>query len=396
MRVFKHIAIGLTATLLLLLAKLSFEQTQPGRTAERHAYELLQNVLPKFSGARLPVVVVDISDVPGGKDHPTPRAQLQALIGAITAHAPTALAIDIDFSPNERGWITPADPAFFDYCLATSEERQVPIFLGVYRTRREGPDTWLGAPMYQHLAAAGLVKGADTSRVPRRVRSADGEHWLPTLGEALARAYRQELPAPPAWIARALERRDEHNATGTTIDVMVNYSKLDQLRSEHLAASRIETIADLGNHLQGRLVLLGDVEVPMDTFIVPGQPQPVPGVYLMAAAAYTLAFEPVYEFTHMTRITMDVVISMLIVIGAGWISRTSHDSATNRRRRSRFLISAILIVMAAGLLLMRLASILWLDFLLAPFAMLLHPAVEDWLEDRFRSAKKVVPGVSDA
>lgn len=393
MHLVKHLGIGLCATALLLLGKIAFERTAAGHDFEVKTYEVLQSFLPSLSGSPLPVLVADISKLPGGKDGPTPREELKKLLAALVAQYPRAIALDIDFSPDEGGWMTPRDPEFFDYCLELSRRTRTPIFLGVFRTVAEGPDTWLGLSKYRSLAAAGLAKPTDTRRLPRWIQFRAGAPRLPTLGEALARAYRADPPPPPRWISWAVERTEHEPAEGlSTADVLVNYSKLEQLKSEHVVFTRPDTVEDMGALLRGRLVLLGDVAMPMDPFVVPGQAASVPGVYLMASVAYTIAFEPLFEFTHTVRLVLDFAISLVIVSGAYWISTRTTNVAASRRRRGRFIIVIVAGVLLAGIALVRFADIMWLDFMLAPGAILLHPRVEDWIATKLKPQRKAHHG----
>lgn len=383
MNLAKHLAIGFAATMLLLLTKMAIERTETGREVDVRTFQLLQGFLPGLTREHLPVVVADISRIPGGKDGPTPRAALRELLVAIADQAPRAIAVDIDFSPKPDGWVTDDDPAFFDFCLDLSRRKQVPIFLGVFRSFQEKADAWLGLPEYQSLAAAGLGRPADPRRLPRWVDTGDAR--LPTIGSALASAYLADLPQPPGWISWALERADAKHAgeAAHIVDVLVNYSKLDQIDSEHLTFTRPDTVKDLGELLRGRLLLLGDVASPMDAFTVPGRQEVVPGVYLMASVAYTIAFEPLYEFSHGARIALDGLISMIIVFGAYRIAERSGRGIKGRRRRGRFVLAMVLVVLAFGVALVRVGGIMWFDFLFAPFAILLHPRVEDFLTEKF-------------
>jgi CHASE2 domain-containing sensor protein len=391
MNAFKHIAIGLAATALLLLAKIGLEHTALGRSCELTAFEWLQGFLPDLSPDRLPIIVDDINKIPGGKDQPTPRDQLEPLLEAIADKRPKAIAVDVDFSPDEAGWKTPQDPAFFDFCIKLTREQGIPVVLAVYRKRDSIPAAWLGSSEYQELAAAGVAKADDTTRLFRWVPTDSDQARLPTMGEALARTYRGR-PEPPSWIAWALEGVDKsaddvgEESQGSLR--LVNYSKLEQLKRETLEFSRPETVKDGGNSFKGRMVILGDVAFATDTFNVPGQSRPVPGVYLMALAAYTLAVEPLYEFTYPVRLGIDFAISVVIVFGAYRISRRKISFVKQRKQRGRFVLVAVAAAVVAGIALVRFGHIMWFDFILAPFAMMLHPRVEDWISARFSGKSK--------
>src|SRR5215471_2326317 len=199
-----YILKGLLVTAILLAAKSLAEQSPIGHQAEMLAFEFLQARLSPFKKEeRLPILVVDMSEVPGGRGQITPRDTLRSLVDAM-AHSnqkPKAIAIDLDFSPDASGWRDEADPEFFDFCLKVG----VPIFLGVYRTRAEGASAWLGLPEYSPLAAGLVVQEDDTSRVPQWIQAKGSPDRLPTLGRALAGAYRTRLPEPPGWLRWAVE-----------------------------------------------------------------------------------------------------------------------------------------------------------------------------------------------
>jgi CHASE2 domain-containing sensor protein len=381
MHAVKHMAIGLVATGLLLVAKIGLEHAS--RAWEIKTFEWLQLFLPDLSPGTLPIIVDDIGQIPGGRDRPTPRDQLKKLIRAIADKHSKAIAVDVDFSPDEGGWRSPRDPAFFEFCLALRREEGIPVFLAVYRKKDSIPAAWLGSSEYQTLAAAGVVKGDDTTRLFRWVRTNEEHRQLPTLGEALATTYRGR-PAPPEWIAWALEGVEKESKGDGKIDSnsplpLVNYSKLEQLKSQTLALTEPAPVKNGGGNFKGRMVMLGDVAFASDKFNVPGQSRPVPGVYLMALAAYTLAVEPLYEFTYPLRLGIDVAISMGIVLGAYRISRRKGSLAAQRKLRGRFVLLAVLAAIIAGILLIRFAHIMWFDFIIAPFAIMIHPRVEDWL-----------------
>ena len=106
--------------ILLLALKLGFEHTGLGKQFEVLGYNFLQRQLLRES---VPVQVVDISDMPisetniDGKIYEaTSRDSLRKIIDAIAAQDAAAIGIDLDFSP-DRGYVTPRDPDFFQYCL---------------------------------------------------------------------------------------------------------------------------------------------------------------------------------------------------------------------------------------------------------------------------------------
>jgi hypothetical protein len=138
------------------------------------------------------------------------------------------------------------------------------------------------------------------------------------------------------------------------------------------------------------MIILGDATRFTDPFIVPGRERPIGGVYLEASAAYTLAIEPLYEFKHSVRLALDLVISVAIILGVAWM-RYRHLKEGEKfhwhKWQSRFVYGTVAVVLVAGVLLVRGFGIMWLDFFLVVFALLLHPSVEGWV-DRFWKGRK--------
>jgi hypothetical protein len=165
-------------------------------------------------------------------------------------------------------------------------------------------------------------------------------------------------------------------------ETLVNYSKLEQIQHESVSTISPASIRDEGAKFSGRMILLGDGTPPSDAFIVPGRTRPIAGVYIQACAAYTLAVEPVYEFNFASRHILDLMISLTIILGMEWIRfRTVKKKPGERFHKwsTRFLLIAIIFIFILGILLIRWQNIMWLDFLLVIFALLLHPRIEDRL-----------------
>jgi hypothetical protein len=385
---------GSLIAVLLIGTKFYLEsETEVGYRVQLLATEFLLGRLPTFSPEeRLPVLVVDISRVPGGKeDQVTPRSTLEALIGQIASYHPSAIAVDIDFSPNETGWMTPTDPQFFDFCQGIRQEMRVPIFLGVHRASNKAPAMWLGLDKYKNLAASmDIVQHGRTgtnTRMPRLIAT-DGisvGQQLPSMSFALARGYGRKIPGlrAPHFLRGLLK-----DASDPQYQMLINYSKLDQLRHETIPATSPVTITDFRDFFPAKMVILGDVNQAIDQFQPPGF-GPTPGIYAHAAAAYSFAVEPLFEFTTSTRLVLDLAISIFIVVGVAW--KRSRDTSNRGigdgdKRQARFIWGMVLIVTACGILLVSVLHIMWLDFALVSFALLLHPSVERWVDNAWKKS----------
>lgn len=403
LRYIKH---GLLVTVCLVLLKIYIEHQPIGHKLELLACELLQGQLSAVDGEKLPVLVVDISKMRGGKaDDVTPRKELKALIEAIAREHPRAIAIDIDFSPDGQGWIVEDDDQFLDFCLWLKNVRGVPIFLGVHRTMAEPAYVWLGTEEYKELAAA-LIAYPDTTRLPLWVQI-EGETRLPTLSTALAEAYRGgRLPEPPKWIRWAIETRTERHADTDyssepqliMANALVNYSKLEAVKLSTLPTISPKSIAESGRLFKDKMVIIGDVEDASERYHVIGREETVPGVYLHACAAYTLVKEPLYELNQWLRIFLDFLISGLLIGSVAWFRfrhHQDHHSQEWRNRRSKFIYWAVPIILLVGLSMVRLLGILWLDFILVVFALLLHPGVETRLESFWKKEGEQEAGTVD-
>jgi CHASE2 domain-containing sensor protein len=381
--IIRYVIKATVIALIVIGAKTYFEHLPWGHRIEILAFEILQGQMLQFSSAdRLQVFVVDISKMPGGKDQVTPRTDLRNLVEAIARLRPRAIAIDVDFSPDEKGWKDDNDPAFFDFCLNLKKETRIPVFLGVYRTRMASPDTWLGSGKYEGLAAD-MTLPAEVFKIRLKSRGSD---QLPTLSAALAYAYTKPggLPEPPKWLMFILEKPREKT--------LVNYSKLDQLKHETLPLTQPTCVAELGSRFfNNKMVIIGDATLATDHRYVPGRFETVPGVYVHACAAYTLAIEPLYELTFLSKIFADLAVAMLVILGVAY-ARFRHIETEGpfswHDVEFKWINRIIFSVSIVGILLVRWAGIMWLDFLLVIYALRLHPSVEQWLKDWWNKRKK--------
>ncbi len=373
--------------LLVIGAKTAIERSPWGHRIEILAFEFLHRGMIDFTGkARLPVFVVDMSKIPGGKDQVTPRADLKKMVRAIAGCRPKAIAIDVDFSCDERGWKDDNDPAFFDFCLKVRKETGIPVFLGVYRQRKASPDAWLGLEKYRDLAVD-ITLPTEVLRVPLELAESN---QLPALSTAVACAYagREAPPEAPKWLRFVLTRPHE--------EILVNYSKLDQIKHETLPATHPTSIGELGTRFFGnKMVIIGDATVATDHRYVPGRIETVPGVYVHACAAYTVAVEPLYEPTLLAGILADLAAAMFVILGVAYARYSHPDETTSfswHRVEFKWINRIIVLVTVVGIVLARWTGIMWLDFLFVIYALRLHPSVEQWLSDLRQKKAQELPG----
>ncbi len=380
-----HFLIGLIVVGILVSAKLYIEKLPIGHRVELLTYEFLNSQIPAFSPeVEMPVVVLDISQIPGGKSgNVTSRETLKILINELIKQKARAIAIDIDFSPNDKGWIDKKDPQFFEFCL---EQRQqgTPIFLGVYRTALQKPENWLGSAEFKDLAANIAINTSDTSRMLAWVQNNE-EQKLFSLSSSLVNAAKVSPKTPPSFIKFALEEPDHTEIIDTKGEVksaglLTNYSKLEAIHSQSLSAISPDSIRDLGSRFQNKLVIIGDGKFgeATDTFIIPGRNEPVPGVYLHASAVYTQTIEPFYELKHSSKIIIDLSLGLIILFIITVIRwRNTDKSVDLEKKQKRFIWIAIISTFVIGIIAVRVLSVLWLDFFLVIFALFLHPTVEN-------------------
>jgi len=388
----RYVAIGVLATAVLVGLKLIVEHTSWGKENELWVFGKLQGSLSSIDLDN-PVVVLDIATLPGGKrGEPTPRKQLQEIIGALAdlQPRPRAIAVDVNFSPRGISYSAPAeDEQFFNFCLQITRARKVPVFLAIAETKSAPPEAWLGNEKYKDLAVAAAADKNDTSHIPLWVKSSSSAEKLKSLNYALALEYRKHLPGAHPWIKWAVDTHAEDEddsaqtekpidgeTTLTYQDSLVNYSKLDQMKLAAEAAGADVTAAAIkgSTRYSDKLVILGDLS-QADHVPVPGRRIDEPGSLVLASATYTLIKEPLFEFKWWVRLGLDFLIAGLIILAVANIRRRSPDPSWIGKQ-ALFVYVAVIVVVIAGWQLVTWAGVLWLDFLLVALALLLHPKTE--------------------
>jgi CHASE2 domain-containing sensor protein len=404
--IFKGLLLGLAVTAILVGAnKFWIEHTRFGHRLETLSFELFQGQFSAFNPEEeLPVVVVDISDMPL-KDGKKDREKLGEVIAAIAEQEPYAIGVDIVLSPENGKWRTGADPELINLCLELTK-KGVPVFLGVdSEMPLEEPSAWLGDERFEEMAAVIAIYKEDAKRIPLWARDKNQAKKLPSINFALAgigKKHNQEEVRPPGWLAWALETVDnfpgriESERDLEYADALVNYSKLEAIEQTKLLNISAASVKEFRQKFRRRIVVLGNGtrEKASDNFIVPGRAETVPGVYVHACAAYTLMHEPVYEFKPTVRLAFDILFSALVlsVVAAIRWQRRADKTAFDWHKFQRKLVwrgSFFILVMAV--ILVRVAHVLWLDLIFIVIALLLHP----WLESKltlFSKGIRLLPG----
>ena len=430
--------LGLIIAFTLLWGQLEAENWEGFHSLNVLGYTTLHQTLAPFDVKSEPkVTLIDIS--PPLIHEPK---RLETLVTALVKMAPVGIGIDVDMSPT-GATLSGQETAFFDAMLDLRKKRpDIPIFLGVGKRRAQAaPSAWLGIPKYQALAAGIGVPKKNRLYLPRYMtaqpetkgmrRSEEGktgeetEYGLPAMSEALARHYftNHGRPEISPFFRLLLDDAQEGNEGEWAYPaVLVNYSKMDEMRRECLSIEperkrtpgeiddqkRIEAnLAPALQRIEDHIVLLGDVKTPVkeDLFTLP-QGQIVPGALLHASALFTQIQEPLYEIKREVRIAIDIFLTLLGIFLVEWVrkrffNKSPHSTGSSLGRDlvvNGLIIPAILFCVA--LFIARHFQVMWVDILVVWVTLIvhafagasLHPRVEKFL-DRYPRVEKFFAGV---
>ena len=162
---------------------------------------------------------------------------------------------------------------------------------------------------------------------------------------------------------------------------LVDYSWLGPLKSRTKPLSYYRGHDDRLAELAGKIVLLGQVKgAPIeDAFVVPGEKDPVAGVYLHACAAATLAKAPIWRFSPFARMTLDILLGILAVLWFTLVNLRARPAGPGRPDTELLPAFGLVAVSTflAGLALSQF-RLFWPDFYMAAILIGLHPLV-DWV-----------------
>ena len=188
---------------------------------------------------------------------------------------PSAIGLDVDFSPDSHGYADPESPRLFDGLSV--DGGTVPIRIGVNRSLALGRGYWLGNPNYLPLASCVVVPNADPGQSSR-----DMPEWIdapdPLLGSEPERCYSMGVAlvkaigkSPPrgARGMRRLTGKPRHPHLGN--EFLVDYSQLDKMIGATVDALDPAQLARAD--VKGKIVLLGRTQNTSYMFTVPGKPE---------------------------------------------------------------------------------------------------------------------------
>ncbi|MCD9189214.1 MAG: CHASE2 domain-containing protein [Pyrinomonadaceae bacterium] len=394
---FLFLFFGTLAVVLLIFLKVLFDQSNFGHKTNIMTYEFLQSVSLGSYTTELPVVVLDISDLPLSSNGSVPPDKLREIVEGLFESGAKAVAININFTPRSDS-AKPQEPPslrndgdfdFFDYLLEQRNKGN-PVFLGVSEFNAE-PETWLGMPEYQDLAAdltlCETERCENLSEVPMWIKC--GEYpKLYSIGAAPANVFKDK-PQPPFWLKPLLKdyeaeenlrqiRMTERNGDEISCQkalMPVNYTKLEQMESTAIPALTKEAVLQAYNKFRDKIVIIGKTQLGKTaaTNVIIGRNDVVPGVFIPTMAAYTLVSDPIYELKSWFAITANLLTGGLLVSGL-FIFRFEKwfKGESNQRWELVFLLIFIALILFSGVLIVRIYNLLWLDFLLVIFAPFLY------------------------
>jgi CHASE2 domain-containing sensor protein len=399
----RFVARGTAVALALTLLKMWFETTAWGIELERATVRVLSQRLAPDVPSPLPIVVIDISSADGATVYDaagakTSRPFLRKLITAIAAAHPSAVGVDVDFSPMAGDQSVSEDAEFLRWCAAqypadtTADAAGVPIRLGVGRNSAGPPAGWLGPEIDPRFATTILLDTRSLEFVPYWIalRGAPEAHRLPSLAKALLDEHCGRLAAGSTRLAGCHLTRSGAGlvpairtvAIGERVGLdmalfRVDYRSVDALEESVISVSDATLTASDRERIRDRVVLIGsmtdDLDRPMS--IPVGEGRQVRGAIVHAAAFLTLINGPIREFTPRARLLIDIGLPLVALSAVTLIAMLVHrrGSALDRQGFARLLgrVIAIAVILVATVLLVR-SRILWSDCVVVALALAYH------------------------
>jgi CHASE2 domain-containing sensor protein len=180
-------------------------------------------------------------------------------------------------------------------------------------------------------------------------------------------------------------------------EFLVDFSAIELLRDMRLTTISPAVVNDMGWTLKGKAVLIGDGETndTRDTFPIPdsNHTRGVPGIFKHASAVYTLINAPLYELTALGRVTVDVLLSLMVLVPVAFFHRlvTQRTNSQFAERTAVGVFTAVvtLVVLIVGVVLVHQIRVMWDDFLFVIIALWLHRPIAEAMRSFWPAAKKL-------
>lgn len=406
-------AIGVLLILILVLMKVSVEHARPLEHLSLATYDAIQSSL---CPQEAPIVIVDITNLKSDSwtqgRNLTDRKTLGEVVALIVQEHPAAIGIDVDFSPDYDPLGVPIyhapdrqDPIFFDSCLL-HRRNGVPVYLGVFQSSGQAGSERLVRPEYAPLAADMRIDLFDNRLIPESFDWQANGDTLPSLSAAAAQAFRSNSSTVPPWLRWALRGQELSRLghSGWVREFYVDFSPVDQLiqsRADFIdltGAIDRSAFEAIRHKLRDKIVLLGAAD-PLNPkegcFTIPGRRQAIPGIYLHAAAAYSLVRCPLLVLTPGGRIVVDVLLACIVVAAIclvrrrlGHAGEPTMDPIWQRRLPWMITLAAMGLAFVLGVLFVNLTRVIWDDFVIVFVALGLHVPMERQAEKYVHARRK--------
>src|ERR1051326_4381741 len=259
---------GIVISLLMILVRWSAEHTSFYQGDQRATYEWLQARLsPPHRRDDLPVMILDIRkleyitrEIAGEEYSLPPREKLIPLIEKVAAQKPKVIALAIDFWPDTIGFLNPLDRISFRKFAALSQIYQVPIFLGIHRSRNRPREFWLGDPEFESLGA-NVENPDDNRKMYEWTTDAEGHKQL-TLCNAVASVFPPEAKIHrqfPSWAVQQISETQMKDGRKAG-EFLVDFSVVGTLEDTRLKTIIPDVIKDQGWTLRDKEVLVRSEE----------------------------------------------------------------------------------------------------------------------------------------
>lgn len=301
--------------LIALASRQLFETTTIGQDFRQFESTVLQAMLGISHNPDYLPIIINISPTRKA-DAPTDRPLLDGLIKKLDSMQVRAIGIDVDFSPLDDGQpVTPVDWNYFHEWTELAKDSGLELRLGVYRRATDIPAHWLGLQEFVHLAA-GIATPSDDQEYNfysvNTPRSEDQRaSQLPPMSVALFTASGGKLPS-----SRVVHRDNDVGLLRTSryrIDYSDSMLRLLSAQTIDYARPEDLDIAEAARKItfRGKVVLIGDSTMPDDQFCRPFSTSPTSGLIAHAASLVTLRQGGLQDIEGGTASALDMAIIAL-------------------------------------------------------------------------------------